>query len=99
MSTIRTPYPSEVGEEEWSHRPRRIWALLPEDVGQRTHDLCEVWERLALSGEGRHPLAHVAARVAALAGSLPAAAPVAGLHSLAFACLMLHQLTGLTLRL
>lgn len=52
--------------------------LLPEDVSQRKHDLREVWEQHALSGEDRRPLAYVAARSAALAGVLPAAAPLAG---------------------
>jgi hypothetical protein len=45
MSTIRKPCPSDVSDEEWSFVAPYL-ALLPEDVGQRKHDLREVFNGL-----------------------------------------------------
>jgi hypothetical protein len=42
MSTIRKPCPSDGSSEEWSFVAPYL-ALLPEDVGQRKHDLREVF--------------------------------------------------------
>lgn len=45
MSTIRTPYPSDVSDEEWAFVAPYL-ALLPEDVSQRKHELREVFNGL-----------------------------------------------------
>jgi hypothetical protein len=47
MSTIRKPYPSDGSSEEWSFVAPYL-ALLPEDVGQRKHDLREVFNGLRM---------------------------------------------------
>lgn len=45
MTTLRTPYPSDVSDDEWAFvAPYLI--LLPEDVGQRTYSLREVFNGL-----------------------------------------------------
>ena len=45
MSTIRTPYPSDVSDDEWTFVAPYL-ALLPEDVSQRKHELREVFNGL-----------------------------------------------------
>ena len=45
MSTIRTPSPSDVSDDEWSFVAPYL-TLLPDDVSQRTHDLREVFNGL-----------------------------------------------------
>lgn len=45
MSTIPTPYPSDVSDEEWGFVAPYL-ALLPEDVSQRKHALREVFNGL-----------------------------------------------------
>jgi transposase len=42
MSSTRTPYPSDVSDEEWAFVAPYL-TLLPEDVSQRRHDLREVY--------------------------------------------------------
>src|SRR4051794_4411893 len=45
MTTSRKPYPSDVSDEEWALAAPYL-ALLPEDAGQRTHRLREVFDGL-----------------------------------------------------
>lgn len=45
MSTIHTPYPSDVSDDEWVFVAPYL-ALLPEDVSQRKHDLRAVFKGL-----------------------------------------------------
>src|SRR5690349_17847974 len=45
MTTSRKPYPSDVSDEEWALAAPYL-TLLPEDAGQRTHRLREVFDGL-----------------------------------------------------
>ena len=45
MTTSRKPYPSDVSDEEWALAAPYL-SLLPEDAGQRTHRLREVFDGL-----------------------------------------------------
>jgi transposase len=45
MSSVRKPYPSDVSDEEWAFVAPYL-TLLPEDAGQRTHLLREVFNGL-----------------------------------------------------
>jgi hypothetical protein len=48
------PYPSDVSDAEWELILPYL-CLLPEDAGQRVHNLCDVFD--ALAGAGRGPVA------------------------------------------
>jgi transposase len=48
MTTSRKPYPSDVSDEEWALAAPYL-TLLPEDAGQRTHRLREVFDGLRYS--------------------------------------------------
>lgn len=73
MSIIRTPYPSDVSDEEWAFVAPYL-TLLAEDAGQRKYPVREVFTRglqwPALHREDRRPLAHAAPRSAAVAERL-----------------------------
>jgi hypothetical protein len=43
MSSTRKPYPSDVSHKEWSFVALYL-TLLPDDVMQRQHDLCEAFD-------------------------------------------------------
>jgi transposase len=45
MTPSRTPYPTDVSDEEWAFVAPHLM-LLPEDAGQRTHGLREVFNGL-----------------------------------------------------
>ncbi len=45
MTPSRNPYPTDVSDEEWAFVAPYLM-LLPEDVGQRTHGLREVFHGL-----------------------------------------------------
>jgi transposase len=57
MNPSRTPYPSDVSDDEWAF-VAPYFTLLPEDAGQRTHSLREGAERLALDRPRRSAVAH-----------------------------------------
>ena len=90
MSTIHTPYPSDVSDEEWSFVAPYL-ALLPE----AKHGFVLLPKRWVVERgfAGASRFRRLARDYERLAATL------AGLHFLAFACLMLHQLTVLTLSL
>ena len=84
----RKPYPTDVSDEEWAFvAPYLI--LFPLDAGQRRHDLREVFN--ALRYVVRTGWAARFRRLARDYERLPET--LAGLHYLAFACLMLPHLT------
>jgi transposase len=56
MEPFRKPYPSDVSDEEWALVVPYL-TLLPEDAGQRTHKLREVFNGLAVSGALRRGVA------------------------------------------
>jgi hypothetical protein len=85
----RTPYPTDVSDEEWVVVAPYL-TLMTEAAPQRRHDLREVCNAL------RWIVRAGAARFRRLAKDdqrLPET--VAGLHFVAFACLMLHRLLTL----
>ncbi len=54
MSSTRTPYPSDVSDEEWAFVAPYL-TLLPEDAGQRRHNLREVFNALRYLVRGGIP--------------------------------------------
>ena len=44
-NSIRNPYPSDVSDPEWEFVLPYL-CLLPEDAGQRVHNLCDVFDAL-----------------------------------------------------
>ena len=57
MTTPRTSYPTDVSDEEWAFVAAYL-TLLPEDAGQRTYSLREVFNGLRLPRTSRRALAH-----------------------------------------
>ena len=53
----RTPYPSDVSDDEWSFVAPYL-TLMTEEAPQREHDLREVFNGLRLPRENRGPMAH-----------------------------------------
>jgi len=45
MIPLRNPYPTDVSDDEWAF-VAPYFTLLPEDAGQRTYSLCEVFNGL-----------------------------------------------------
>jgi transposase len=56
----RTPYPSDVSDEEWAFVAPYL-TLMTEDAPQREHSLREVLNGLTLDRANRSPMAHDAA--------------------------------------
>jgi hypothetical protein len=57
MNPSRTPYPTDVSDDEWAF-VAAYWMFLPEDAGQRTYSLREVFNGLRLPRTSRRaPLA------------------------------------------
>lgn len=54
MSSTRTPYPSDVSDDEWAFVAPYL-TLLPEDAGQRRHNLREVFNALRYLVRGGIP--------------------------------------------
>jgi len=76
----RTPYPTDVSDEEWAFVAPYL-TLLPEDASQRRYALREVFNGvryMVKTGAHWRMMPHDAARSAALATRLPAAAALDG---------------------
>ncbi len=72
----RQPYPTDVSDDEWALVAPYLTLMTP-DAPQRTHDLRSGVQRSALVSAHGLALADDAARPAALAGGVPADAPLA----------------------
>ncbi len=81
--TTRKPYPSDVSDEEWAFVAQYL-ALVQEEAPQRRHSLREVFNGLRWMSRSR--------RLARDYERLPET--WAGLHFVAFACLLLHRAAG-----